>query len=77
MVQLRIISNKYHRHVAMAPRSQSNIQVREGGAECVAHVEVRAVFGAPDIEAARHTAVIQLFQGENSPQGMRLSWEKM
>lgn len=41
------------------------LKVREGGAECVAHVEVRAVFGAPDIEAARHTAVIQLFQGKD------------
>ena len=38
-------------------------QVREGGAKCVAHVDVRAIFGAPDVEAARHTAVIQLFEG--------------
>ena len=29
----------------------------------MAHVDVRAIFGAPDVEAARHTAVIQLFEG--------------
>ena len=37
--------------------------MREGGAQCVAHMELQAIFGAPDIDAVRHTAVIQLFQG--------------
>jgi len=42
------------------------LKVREGGAKCVAHVDVRAIFGAPDVEAARHTAVIQLFEGKDT-----------
>lgn len=51
------------------------LQVREGGAECVAHVEVRAVFGAPDIEAVRHTAVIQLLQGQLGMIFLGKSWK--
>lgn len=42
------------------------LKVREGGAQCVAHMELQAIFGAPDIDAVRHTAVIQLFQGKDT-----------
>ena len=42
------------------------LKVREGGAKCIAHCELRAVFGAPNIEAVRQTAVMQLLQGKGS-----------
>ena len=39
------------------------LTLRQGGARCVGHVLVEAIFGAPQVEAVRRTAVLRHFAG--------------